>query len=113
MAEVRYLDLHKVKLYSWHGSRSGEDIRRYRELIRSGSEAPPVHVCKIGPNEYTLNMYYSNPHIDLDYAILDGGHKRARAYYEEIMPLPVILDNKAFAVPPERRVLISEMELVD
>ncbi|MBS3052333.1 MAG: hypothetical protein J4428_03105 [Candidatus Aenigmarchaeota archaeon] len=112
MGEVQYLDLHKVELYGWHRSRSGNDIRRYQELIRSGSEAPPIHVCEIGPDEYTLDMYYT-VNRGLDNALLDGGHRRAKAYYEERVPLPVILSNKAFAVPPERRVPISKMELVD
>lgn len=48
MEEVQYLDLHKVKLYGCHRSRNGSSIRIYQELIRGGSEAPPVHVCKIG-----------------------------------------------------------------
>src|SRR3989338_2361111 len=99
MGEVQYLDLHKVELYGWHRS-------------RSGSEAPPIHVCEIGPDEYTLDMYYT-VNRGLDNALLDGGHRRAKAYYEERVPLPVILSNKAFAVPPERRVPISKMELVD
>ena len=113
MEKVLYLDLHEVKLYGWHGSRRGRDIHNYRELVRSGSEAPPVHVCQIGPDEYTLDMYYINSNAGHYDSFLDGGHRRSRAYYEEGTPLPVILSNKAFAVPSEHRILISEMKLVD
>lgn len=58
-------------------------------------------------------MYHTNPQRGIHDAVLDGGHKRARAYYEERMLLPVILSDSAFAVPSERRILISDMELVD
>ena len=114
--EIQYLDLHVNALQGWHLSRREDgtkDIRRYQELIREGSEAPPVHVCQIGPNAFTLDLYHTNPNRGRHEALLDGGHRRSRAYYEEAVPLPVIISKPAFAVPLEKRILIQDMYLVE
>lgn len=107
---ITYLDLHAVELYGWDSSKGLSETRKinnYRELIRSGSEAPPVHVCEIGIGKYTLDYYH------IESGRPDGGHKRAKAYYLEGRQLPAILSGSCFAVPLERRVLVSEMQLIE